>query len=193
MLLALALVACKSATPAPRDVSVAPVKGATPAVEESKPACGPDHEIGTLDVEAAMGLAVTAICIRGAGDDTQDVGVFLKLKVGTTLDEERLEADVRNLFESGFFRRVDVLARAQDGGVELTYELEARPKIASVQFHGEQPTPNDPIRKLVGKPYSPAMLAHEIDTLESREDVTVESLVMSGFRTVNIVLDLKKR
>jgi outer membrane protein assembly factor BamA len=168
----LLLVGCAAKPPAANDVNVAAVT-APPMQQLAAPKpCGPDHEIGTLDLDDAFGQVVRSICIRGVDEKMQaDVRAYLHVRPGQRVEADTTKRDLESLYESDFFRRIIVLARKQDDGIELTFDMELRPPILTLELAGADHLPeNDPIRFTLsqGKRYSPAVAQREVAALQDR-------------------------
>lgn len=191
----LVLVACQKSAPPPttsRDVNVGTVKNPGVVVTPNKPACGPDTSSATLETEQAFGRPIRALCIRGVGDDRrEEVRKYLHhATLGEKLNDTGLELDIQNLFESGLFRHIDVLARTEGDGIELTYDLEARPIIRAVDVQGPVPPDND-LQTMVGTVYSPSNVASHAKTLGEGYDL--EHSVSTQADGVRVRVIVKKR
>jgi outer membrane protein assembly factor BamA len=171
--LSLLLVGCAAKRPSTaNDVNVAAVT-APPLQQLVAPRpCGPEHEIGTLDLDDAFGQIVRSICIRGVDEKMQaDVRAYLHVRPGQHLDAETTKRDLESLYESDFFRRINVMARKHDDGIELTFDMELRPPILALELAGAEHLPeNDEIRLTLaqGKRYSPAVAQREVAALQDR-------------------------
>lgn len=177
--------------PAARDVNVGAVKGTSLVVAPAKPVCGPDASSALLETEEAIGRPIRALCVRGVDDDLRErAQAVIRSKVGEKLNATGLQLDTSYLFESGFFRHVDVLARTEGDGIELTFELEPRPIIRSVEVLGPAP-PDHELQKLVGTFYSPSNLRARADELG--EDYEVEHAVTPQPDGVRVRVVVTKR
>ena len=89
------------------------------------------------DAEKAEGLPIVAIEVEGNRRVSQDdVGSYLRVKVGHLFKVDNLASDVRALWDSGFFNEIQVDLTTTDRGVRLRFKVEERPNIKSIDFEG---------------------------------------------------------
>ena len=82
--------------------------------------------------------------VIGGNDRVEEESIRIKTDVlaGTALDPEAVDADIRSIYEMGFFHNVEARVERQDGRTVLTYRVSERPLIREVRFEG-----NDKISK----------------------------------------------
>src|SRR5690606_3791732 len=87
--------------------------------------------------EQARGQVLSEIHVPGNRRiSTRDVRSYLRERVGETFQPEELTADVRELYNSGFFDDIQVDLKRVDAGVVLRFFVRERPNIAKVVFEG---------------------------------------------------------
>src|SRR5690606_31583397 len=85
----------------------------------------------------ARGLLIQEINVAGNRRiSTRDVKSYLRQRVGETFQPEELTADVRELYNSGFFDDIQVDLRRADRGVILRFFVRERPNVLGVEFEG---------------------------------------------------------
>ena len=82
--------------------------------------------------------------VIGGNDRVEEESIRIKTEVlaGTALDPEAVDADIRSIYEMGFFHNVEASVEREDGRTVLTYRVSERPLIREVRFEG-----NDKISK----------------------------------------------
>jgi outer membrane protein insertion porin family len=70
--------------------------------------------------------------------DEQAIRVQIRARPGTTLDEAVVDEDIRALWRTGFFDRVEAEWSTENGMNVLTYRVRERPYIKEVQIEGEK-------------------------------------------------------
>ncbi len=89
------------------------------------------------EAEQARGQVISEINVAGNRRiSTRDVRSYLRERVGETFQPEELTADVRELYNSGFFDDIQVDLKRVDSGVILRFFVRERPNIAKVVFEG---------------------------------------------------------
>src|SRR5512134_1332052 len=69
---------------------------------------------------------------------------------GTALDEMRLKADIKELFDTGLFKNVEVQTRAADAGrVDVIYHVDEYPFISAFVLEGVSGALDEQIRNLL--------------------------------------------
>jgi len=95
---------------------------------------------------------VTDIRIEARGDgviDEQSVMAYISLHVGDEFSRNAISRDVRALQRSGKFSRVDVEVDQASGGIQVTYIVDAKPRIRRIEITGAEHLGNRKIRKLM--------------------------------------------
>lgn len=99
--------------------------------------CAPAMVMGQgLDFE---GKTITSVEIRYRGKKTVDEAAIrntIATRAGQTYSTERLDADIKKLYESGKVDDVRWLAEGAGNGVKLIAEVSTRPALESVAFQG---------------------------------------------------------
>jgi len=87
------------------------------------------------------GKKITAIQIEYAGVKTVDearIRNFMSVKPGQKYNADKLDNDIRSLYESGLVDNVSFTARPAGGGVKLTAKVATRPVLNSIGFRGNR-------------------------------------------------------
>lgn len=142
-------------------------------LQEDRELLEADSAVGSVAVETLrteQGVAITYRIIPSAfllgGSGRQQGAVVVDIKVsgnrriesdairarirtqtGEPLRSRQVAADVKEIFELGFFRSVDVLSEPVEGGVELTFEVEENPVIRQISLAGNDQVDSDDIRE----------------------------------------------
>lgn len=161
------------------DAKAAPAGPALPC------AMPPDAEL--LDEADSVGKKVTEMCVHGVPESMHaDVRVYLRTKPGKVLDAIRLHDDVKTLFDSGFFKRVQVIARSSGSGVELHVDLDLRPVVRALTFENAPNLPaDDEAREMYRRNgyFDPTWFRRQLASLHDRyvswgfENATVTSAI----------------
>lgn len=167
-------VGCKTGRGArgdPTDVPIARVDDrAIPRAAPSAP-CAVGSDAETLDAPDAYGRRVRALCIHGVPPAMlEDVRTYLRVKPGWVVTEDALASEIRALFDSGFFRGVEVTARPSGSTVDLHFALQLRPVVRSFEIVGAHHLPADhAARSLleIGRTYDPGLARSRLDELRA--------------------------
>jgi len=185
LLLLMFAAACGTPAPVLRPAAAPVMPSAAPA-----PAGPCDEDAAEADIDApeAFGKIIERICVYGVPPEVEkDVRAYLREKPGGTVSEAELSRDLRNLFTSSFFGRVDATARpASKGTVELAFHVELRPTITSFRIEGATNLPSDATQwKLFreGNVLDPASLHREADKLR-------DQYIEDGFERVSIAREI---
>ncbi len=117
---------------------------------ESKPWCLllalaiPLGLLSCAEVEVAVGPAVerkriSSLTIRDVGSkvgDEAQIRGFIASKPGTNISSNRIDGDIKALYESGLVTDVRFLTRPKGDAVRLIAEIETRPSFGPVRFVG---------------------------------------------------------
>lgn len=102
------------------------------------------------EAEKARGQVIAEIKVAGNRRiSTRDVRSYLRERVGETFQPEELTADVRELYNSGFFDDIQVDLRRVDSGVVLRFFVRERPNIAKVEFEGNTTIETDDLTEAI--------------------------------------------
>ncbi len=80
---------------------------------------------------------------------TDDVMSYVKEKIGQPFKVESLAADVRSLWDSGFFEDVQVDLAQVSRGVRLRIKVTERPNVKGVEFEGNEELDNDKLTEII--------------------------------------------
>jgi outer membrane protein insertion porin family len=98
----------------------------------------------------AEGLPIAAIDIAGARRVTrEDVLSYMREKPGQLFRADGLTADVRALWDSGFFDDIQVDLTTNDRGVVLRIVVRERPNVREVVYEGNVEIENDKLTEVV--------------------------------------------
>lgn len=126
---------------------VAPVEFVDSPIDESAEAsAGSDDAPTEAIAQAAIDDDAEIIdeVVIGGNDRVEEESIRIKTEVlaGTALDPEAVDADIRSIYEMGFFHNVEASVERENGRTVLTYRVSERPLIREVRFEG-----NDKISK----------------------------------------------
>lgn len=129
---------------------VAPVEFVDSPIEEAAEAYAEPAGLDDAPVEATAQAAIDADAeiidqvVIGGNDRVEEESIRIKTEVlaGTALDPEAVDADLRSIYEMGFFHNVEARVEREAGRTVLTYWVSERPLIREVRFEG-----NDKISK----------------------------------------------
>lgn len=93
---------------------------------------------------AAAAEIIDAVVI-GGNDRVEEESIRIKASVlaGSPLDPEAVDADIRAIYEMGFFHNVEARLEREDGRNVLTYWVNERPLIREVRFEGNEKISNE--------------------------------------------------
>src|SRR5690606_6921432 len=131
------------APPASEPESAADSPDSEPETDDDPGGLGPSNAVIPRlppdEAEKARGMVIAEINVAGNRRiSTRDVKSYLRERVGETFQPEELTADVRELYNSGFFDDIQVDLRRTDSGVALRFFVRERPNVMSVEFEGNQ-------------------------------------------------------
>ncbi len=69
---------------------------------------------------------------------------------GTTFSLDKVRKDIRRLFRTGFFKRVEVYKEETEGGVRLIYKVEDLPVIYKIEFEGNKELDDEDLSQELG-------------------------------------------
>jgi outer membrane protein insertion porin family len=102
------------------------------------------------NAEQAEGLAIASLDIAGNRRVTRDdVLSYLREKAGQPFRVDNLTADVRALWDSGFFEDIQVDLTTSDRGAALRFIVRERPNIKEVTFEGNDEIENDKLNEAI--------------------------------------------
>jgi outer membrane protein insertion porin family len=154
-----------STAPASSGASAAPASSGARGGDAGAPPPGPSASAGPTapagpslpqirlpetEAERAEGLPITTIEIVGNRRVArEDALTFLHEKPTYLFKVENLTADVRSLWDSGFFEDVQVDLTTNDKGVVLRFIVRERPNIKEVIYEGNDELDNDKLNEAV--------------------------------------------
>ncbi|WP_244594277.1 BamA/OMP85 family outer membrane protein [Leptospira ryugenii] len=65
-----------------------------------------------------------------------DIADIIDMKPGMVLSQDLLDADMRALFQSGFFFHIDILGELDGEGVKILVQVKERPRVKDIEFIG---------------------------------------------------------
>ncbi|MGP8021515.1 MAG: outer membrane protein assembly factor BamA [Limisphaerales bacterium] len=99
------------------------------------------------------GLKIDRVDIKYVGPASvseQFIRSNIRFKAGDFYNASASEADIRNLYSTGQFYNIRVsLDQASDGGVVLTYIVQARPRLTEIKIEGNKKLSASKIRKKI--------------------------------------------
>ncbi len=99
------------------------------------------------------GLKIDRVDIKYVGPASvseQFIRSNIRFKAGDSYNASASEADIRNLYSTGQFYNIRVgLDQAGDGGVVLTYIVQARPRLTEIKIDGNKKLSASKIRKKI--------------------------------------------
>ncbi|MDB4940666.1 MAG: outer membrane protein assembly factor YaeT precursor [Labilithrix sp.] len=114
------------------------------ATTPSTQAAGPTVNIPATEAEKAEGQPILRLDISGNRRVAKDdIVSYLREKPGNFFKVDNLGADVRALWDSGFFDDIEVDMTRDDRGVILRFLVRERPNIKSIEFEGNSEIEND--------------------------------------------------
>ena len=142
-------------------------------LDEDRAALEADSTVGSVTVETErgdQGVVITyrvvprAFLVSGPGRQQGEVVVDIKItgnrriesdairarirtQTGEPLRPGQVAADVRDIYELGFFRSVVVLSEPVEGGLELTFKVDENPVIRQISLTGNDKVDSDDIRE----------------------------------------------
>ncbi|MCL2447753.1 MAG: outer membrane protein assembly factor BamA [Polyangiaceae bacterium] len=120
--------------------------GAAPSSAPPEPAL----RLPPTAAEQAEGLPIASIEIVGNRRVTrEDALSYLREKPGALFKVENLTADVRALWDGGFFEDIQADLTTTDRGVALRFIVRERPNIKDISYHGNNEIENDKLNEIV--------------------------------------------
>jgi len=71
---------------------------------------------------------------------------FMSVKKGQKFSYDKLDDDVKSLYESGLVDDIEFLAEPSEGGVKIIAEVKTRPSLQAIDFEGNSVFSNDKLR-----------------------------------------------
>ena len=99
-------------------------------------------------IVAALAPKERVISIEVTGNDRLNAEAVLQriqTREGESYNPERVDRDIRRLYESGYFENITVRERDLPGGKKIVYEVEERPQIEKIVIKGANTLDRDEI------------------------------------------------
>jgi len=130
-------------------------------------------------VEDLEGKTVSKVTIRQVGPTTTGDEVRLQKNVrtiaGSRYVSERVDEDVKALYESGLVNDVRVMAEPKRGGVEVIYEVTTRPRMGPSPIAGNTVFSDQRLAKESGLPVGQKVGRPELRTAARRIEAYYEA------------------
>ena len=75
---------------------------------------------------------------------------LLGIKEGSRYSEDRIRQDIRNLYRTGFFKRIEVYKEEENGKINLIFKVEDLPIIYKIEFRGNEKISTDDLVEKLG-------------------------------------------
>lgn len=101
-------------------------------------------------LKSLTGMPVVSLLSEGAEIPTEEFLALLSIGIGDPLVPERVRESVVNLYRTGRFESVTVLAREVQGGVQILFRVAHKRWLEEIRFEGNLSVPDsDLIRKIL--------------------------------------------
>jgi outer membrane protein insertion porin family len=90
--------------------------------------------------------AETVVDIEVKGNakvEPEAIVALLETRVGREFEPRKIQADIRALFELGYFSDVRVFREVRDGGIKLVFQVVEKPAIVAIEFEGFEEVSSD--------------------------------------------------
>ena len=107
----------------------------------AQPSSEPSSAAETVDnaETAERAVLISEIAIVGNNQvEGEAIRIRLTSRPGTLLNEETVDADIRSIYQMGFFSNIEASLTDQDGKTTLTYRVWERPLIRQVRVEGQK-------------------------------------------------------
>ncbi len=105
-----------------------------------------------LALGGAFGAEPTVIGIEIKGLKRIEEGVVRRLisqQVGQPLSPEKITADIKHIYQTGYFEDVKVEGETFEGGLKLIYVVKEKPTIQKIVFYGNKNIKTEDIKKQI--------------------------------------------
>ena len=75
---------------------------------------------------------------------------YISLKVGESFDSNKIKKDIKNLYSTGYFYKIDVLTTETEKGLDLLFRFEENPVLADLRITGNSKISEKDINEVVG-------------------------------------------
>ncbi|MFH5804097.1 BamA/TamA family outer membrane protein [Alienimonas sp. DA493] len=128
------------------------------------------------------------VAVRVEGNETIPAAVILQrisIKSGRTVTNHEVLDDIRSLYETKWFSRVQREFRRTDAGLELVFLVKELPQVASVTYQGNDKKSDEQLSRVTGlEPGSPYRVMFNRDAAEQIRRYYVDE----GFRHAKVTL-----
>ena len=97
---------------------------------------------------------------------------YLLTKVGDKYDSKKIKNDIRSLYATGFFYKIDILTTQNDEGVDLLFRFEENPILADFRIRGNDKITTDDLRQALNL---------EEGKIISRKELEVSRSIVESF------------
>jgi outer membrane protein insertion porin family len=95
-------------------------------------------------------------------------------KVGDTLEQQQVKADVEAIYSLGFFSFVDVKLAPLAGGVEVVFQVKENPVVEEIRFEGNTVYTDEELMELVftspGSVFNREFFRHDLQRIKEKYD-----------------------
>ncbi len=99
---------------------------------------------------AEMAIPIKHVGIRGnIRIDTETIRARLLTKEGEHLSQEKIQSDIKALYEMGFFNHVDAETEGLEGGIALFYVVDEKPLLSEVTYKGNAEVTTETLKERV--------------------------------------------
>jgi outer membrane protein insertion porin family len=94
--------------------------------------------------------AETVVDIEVKGNakvEPEAIVALLETRVGREFEPRKIQADIRALFELGYFSDVRVFREVRDGGIKLVFQVVEKPAIVAIEFEGFEEVSSDDFKE----------------------------------------------
>ena len=148
------------------------------------------HAASAPSSGALLPVLVTRIEVKGNKKiDAATIRQKIHTKVGDPFSQTSLSGDIKALYQTGYFDRIEVYAKGFEGGVALTFRVTERPTVEKISFIGNNNESDSDLRKKLT-----ILPASFYDGYEVHENVRrIEALYKkSGYYNASVVPLTKK-
>lgn len=113
----------------------------TPPPSETPSPASPETASPTDDTKKIGAVLV------GGNDRVEEeaIRVYIKSLVGEPLDQQKVDTDIRAIYNMGFFKDVEARVTEQNGKTTLTYQVTERPLLREVRIEGNKALAKDEV------------------------------------------------
>lgn len=118
---------------------------------------------------------VSAVNVEGNNKVVADhILATVETKVGDTLEQQQVKADVEAIYNLGFFSFVDVKFAPLAGGVEVVFQVKENPVVEEIRFEGNTVYTDEELMELVftapGSVFNRVFFRHDLQRIKEKYD-----------------------